>query len=92
MSMETRIQKYKNYRAELIKEGAVTFKKDDTPMTTTALPLKEVMAEASTNNALDAYYKKERRHRIIQLVLISALLIAIIIGLIIFGIYAWGTK
>lgn len=88
--METRIQKYKNYRAELIKQGAITVDMNDKPRTTTtALPLKEVMEEAGEEDPRNNYYRKLQRIRIIQISLLSLILISAIIGLIFFGIFAF---
>ena len=87
--METRIQKYKNYRAALVKEGSATLKEDNTPKTTTALPLNEVMASSEVANTTDLYYKKQQRFRVIQFAATVLLFIAIVVALIIFGIYAW---
>ncbi len=87
--METRIQRHRKYRAELIKEGSdVTLK--EKPMTTTALPIKEVMTIVEEEKKNNSYFIKERNDRVVKYVLLIVFLIALIVGIIMFGIYAFG--
>ena len=88
--METRIQRHKKYRAELIKEGSSVTIKEKPMMTTTALPIKEVIDMVDDDKKNEAFYKRQRNERVLKFVLLILLLIACIVGLILFGIYAFG--
>lgn len=88
--METRIQRHKNYRAELIKEGSNVVIKEKPLTTTTALPIKEVIDMVEDDAKTRAYYKRQRNERVTKFVLLILLLIAVIVGIIMFGIYAFG--
>ena len=90
--METRIQRHKKYRAELIKEGSDVAIKEKPMMTTTALPIKEVIDMVEDDKKNLAYYKRQRNERILKFVLLGLLLVACIVGIIMFGIYAFGGK
>ena len=88
--METRIQRHRKYRAELIKEGSNSPIKEKPMMnTTTALPIKEVMDLAMDEEANKAFYKRKRKEKIIQYVLLVLLVVTLIVGIIVFGIYAF---
>ena len=88
--METRIQRHKNYRAELIKEGSNVVIKEKPLTTTTALPIKEVIDMVEDDKKSLAYYKRQRNERVTKFVLLILLLVAVIVGIIMFGIYAFG--
>lgn len=88
--METRIQRHKNYRAELIKEGSNVVIKEKPLTTTTALPIKEVIDMVEDDAKTRAYYKRQRNERVTKFVLLILLLVAVIVGIIMFGIYAFG--
>ena len=88
--METRIQRHKNYRAELIKEGSDVQIKEKPLTTTTALPIKEVIDMVEDDAKTRAYYKRQRNERVTKFVLLILLLVAVIVGIIMFGIYAFG--
>ena len=92
MAMETRIQRHKKYRAELIKEGSSTILKEKPTSTTTALPIKEVMDMVEDDKKTLSYYKRQRNERVAKFVLLILLLIVCIVGIIMFGIYAFGGK
>ena len=87
--METRIQRHKNYRAELIKEGS-NLEYKEKPTTTTALPIKEVITMVDEDEKTLRFYKRQRNEKVIKYVLLVLLLIATIVGLILFYIYAFG--
>ena len=88
--METRIQRHKKYRAELIKEGSDISIKEKPMMTTTALPIKEVIDMVEDDKKTRSYYNKQRNERIIKYTLLVLLLIVCVVGIIMFGIYAFG--
>ena len=88
--METRIQRHKNYRAELIKEGSNVSIKEKPLTTTTALPIKEVIDMVEDDKKTRAYYSRQRNERIIKFSLLVLLLVVVIVGIIMFGIYAFG--
>lgn len=87
--METRIQRHKNYRAELIKEGSNIVIKEKPMTTTTALPIKEVIDMVEDDKRTLAYYKRQRTEKVVKFILLILLLIACIVGLIMFGVYAF---
>ena len=88
--METRIQRHKKYRAELIKEGSDVSIKEKPMMTTTALPIKEVIDMVEDDKKSKAYYARQRNERIIKFILLVLLLVVVTVGIIMFGIYAFG--
>ena len=90
--METRIQRHKKYRAELIKEGSEVSIKEKPLMTTTTLPIKDVIDMVEDDNKTIHYYKKKRIEKLFLYILLVLLLIACIVGVIILGIYAFGGK
>ena len=85
--METRIQRYKNYRAELIKEGSEDIKISEKPMSTTALPLQEVMSMNDDLN--EKYYIRQRRKKIIQYSIIVLAILIVTVGLIVTGYFVF---
>ena len=87
--METRIQRHKNYRAELIKEGIEVSMKEKPMTTTTALPIKEVIDMVDEDSKTAQIVKKQRRLKILKFTLLVLLLVGCVVGLIFFGIYAW---
>lgn len=87
--METRIQRHKNYRAELIKEGSNVVIKEKPMNTTTALPIKEVISMVEDDKKTLAYYKRKRNEKVAWYILLVLLLIACVVGLIMFGVYAF---
>ena len=87
--METRIQRHKNYRAELIKEGSEVSLKEKPLMTTTTLPIKDVIDMVEDEKNL-SYFKKKRNEKILWYILLVFVLVACVVGVIMFGIYAFG--
>ena len=87
--METRIQRYRKYRAELIKEGSDVTLKEKPMMTTTALPIQEVIDMVEDDKKNFAFYRQQRNEKIFKYVLLVIFLIALIVGIIMFGIYAF---
>lgn len=92
--METRIQKHRKYRAELIKEGATTVDVNEKPASTTkTLPIQKVMdGLEEANLAKEYYYQKQHRIKILQFLVIVIIVVAVIVGVILFGIYAFRGK
>ena len=96
----SRVQKYKEYRNSMIKDGSPTLEtpektniKEDnhsTKNTTSTLPMDQVIESLnSETNQEDLFIKKEKRKRTIKLVLIVSALVAVAIGIVIFGILVW---
>lgn len=86
--METRVQKYKTYRASFVKQGATTYKQVDTT-STQAIPLDQVMDQVEHKEITDDYYAKQRKLQKIKVILIALLVICVVVGLVLFGIYAF---
>ena len=88
--METRIQRYKKYRAELIKEGSDVAIKEKPMTATTALPIKEVIDMAEEEKRNRSFYKRQQAEKLIKYILLVLLLITCVVGIIIFGVYVFG--
>ena len=88
--METRIQRHKQYRAQLIKEGSSKEIKEKPMTATTALPIKEVIDMVEDDKKNLAFYKRQRNEKVFKYTLLVLLLITCIVGIIIFGVYAFG--
>jgi len=88
--METRIQRHKNYRAELIKEGSEVSLKEKPLMTTTTLPIKDVIDMVEDDEKSLHYFKRKRNEKVIWYILLVLLLVACVVGLILLGILAFG--
>ena len=86
--METRVQKYKVYRASLIKNDSEQFV-GGTKYETKTLPLNEVMSGVMDDS--DAkYFKKKHDKKIALYALITLGALAVLAGIIILGIFAFG--
>ena len=90
--METRIQRHKKYRAELIKEGSEVSIKEKPLMTTTTLPIKDVIDMVEDDKKTLSYYKRKRNEKVLWYVLLVLLLITCVVGVIMLGVYAFGGK
>ncbi|MCQ2815014.1 MAG: hypothetical protein MJ227_01815 [Bacilli bacterium] len=92
---ETRVLKYKQYRNSFLKEGAPVVEnpenvaRDLSFATTTALPINEVIKSASVVNEETLYYKKRKRQDTFLFISLITISLLIIVGLIIFGIFAF---
>lgn len=88
--METRVQKYSKYRAQMISEGVA--EADKTNITkrnnTSTLPLNTVMDTLGDEKSKE-YFEHMKRTQILKIALIALAAVAIIAGVIIFGIYAF---
>ena len=95
----SRVQKYKDYRNSLIKEGSPvletpkssrdTVTNDLEINTTSALPIEQVMSLMGDNNAEDVFLRKMNRLRILKIALIISGIVLVAVGIIIFGIIVW---
>jgi len=96
---ETRVKKYQQYREGGIEETPKEYvpfdntkdvnEKKDILGTTSTLPINEVLKEASKNSEREKMISKENKKRILKYVLFGVLAVAVVVGLVIFGIYAW---
>jgi len=88
--METRVQKYSKYRAQMISEGVA--EADKTNITkrnnTNTLPLSTVMDTLGDEKSKE-YFEQMKRTQIIKIALIALAAVAVLAGVIIFGIYAF---
>ena len=94
-----RIERFKEYRNSLIKEGSVTLKKPDDEEkkvsstnyeTTSTLPIDEVIQNVSNEDREAIFIQKEKRRRILQIVITAAIVTVLIAGIIIFAVLVWG--
>ena len=90
-NLETRVGKYKDYRASFVKENSPVFETQEedfsnrskTAATTSTLPMDEVIKIIEKDNEEVAFLKKKKKQFILKIVLIS-LGGLIIIGLLVF--------
>lgn len=86
--METRVQRFKEYRGSLVKEGSDIINRDKKLYTTNTLPLDQVMT--ATNKAEeDALVLNKRREFKIKVAIVVASLVVITIGIIVFAVFAF---
>lgn len=97
--LETRVEKYKEYRDSMIKEGAIDLDNADNQKalhdpnnSTTALPLEQVMGVVESDQKELAYYKKKKIKKVLLILIPCLIGAAIVAGLIIFGIIVFGGK
>ena len=88
--METRNDKYRDYRASLIKDGS-QFYSGKARTETRTLPISEVINKSDTvkeSKQFNGYKAKQ----VVYYVAIILLIIGVIAGIIVFGVYAFGGK
>lgn len=98
--LETRVEKYKEYRDSMIKEDAIALDSvdanqtnlKDTNGTTTALPLEQVMGIVQQDQKELAYFKKKKIKKVLLILIPCLIGAAIIAGLIVFGFIVFGGK
>ena len=93
---ETRVNKYKDYRESLIKDGSVSFetpekekKEPINTFTTSTLPMDEVLKTLDNGNDEVVFSKKQHRKHILKISLYVGAAVVLIAGLIIFAIFAF---
>ncbi len=96
---ESRVQKYKDYRNSLIKEGSPVLETPESSMnkksseieinTTSALPIDEVMSSMNGNDAEDVFLKRANSLRRLKIILVIAAIVLVIAAITIFGIIVW---
>ena len=98
----SRVQKFKEYRDSLIKEGAPDLKtpkssaksnesnKQQNYDTTSTLPMDQVMENISHSDEEQALVKQRRNRLIIKYLLIGLAALVVIALLVVFGIMAFG--
>ena len=98
-NLETRVGKYKDYRASFVKENSPVFETQEedfsnrskTAATTSTLPMDEVIKTIENDNEEVAFLKKKKRQFVLKVVL-GCIGGAIILGLLIFlGIKAFNS-
>ena len=93
--METRVDKYKDYRTKLISDGDKVFDnsrrfKSETFTTTSALPVEEVTnALERAEREDEEIIKIEKRKTILKFTFLGIFLLLLTIAIIIFAIYAF---
>ena len=85
--METRTEKYKNYRASLIKDGSQYYS-GKSRTTTATLPISEVI-NASQMEDEKINYRGYKTKKTLIYALTIFLIIAVIAGIIVLGIFAF---
>ena len=98
----SRVQKFKEYRDSLIKEGAPDLKtpkssarngssnNSDNFDTTSTLPMDQVMESINQSEEEKAILRQRKNRTIIKYLLIGLAALAVIVALVIFGIIAFG--
>ena len=85
--METRNDKYRDYRASLIKEGS-QFYSGKARTETRTLPISEVINKTDTMEEIN-HFSGYKAKKVISFALIVFLIVAVIAGIIVFGVFAF---
>ena len=85
--METRNDKYRDYRASLIKEGS-QFYSGKARTETRTLPISEVINKTDTMEEIN-HFSGYKAKKVISFALIVLLIVAVIAGIIVFGVFAF---
>lgn len=95
---QSRIERFKEYRNSIIKEGSVTFdesNEQDVPIesedfdTTSTLPMDEVIKNVSDNEREAIFINQQKKKKILRIVLTVLGLVILTAGIIIFAILVW---
>ena len=92
---ETRVSRYKEYRASFIKEGAIPLETPedvnefDINSTTSTLPISEVISAAQGEEAKNIKQRNEKRAKMIKIIVEVAIALVVITGLVVLGYFAW---
>ncbi len=95
---QSRIERFKEYRNSIIKEGSVTFdesNEQDVPIesedfdTTSTLPMDEVIKNVNDNEHEAIFINQQKKKKILRIVLTVAGLVILTAGIIIFAILVW---
>ena len=95
---QSRIERFKEYRNSIIKEGSVTFdesNEQDIPIesedfdTTSTLPMDEVMKNVNDNEREAIFINQQKKKKILRIVLTVTGLVVLTAGIIIFAILVW---
>ncbi len=85
--METRVEKYKDYRASFLKQGSENYV-GKSKYETRTIPIAQVMQKSEDKSDID-YFKKKRNKRVIIYLIIGLIIVIAIAGLIVWGIVAF---
>ena len=94
----SRVQKFKEYRNSMIKEDCPvleTPEKEEKAVTnsnrntTSTLPMDQVIDSLNNEPSEDVFLKKEKRKRVLRIVLIASGLTVLAVAIVIFGIIVW---
>ena len=86
--MESRVEKYKEYRASILKEGKTSIVEEN--HNTGTLPIDEVISKCKYDEVEEAGIRKEQRLKVLKYVLLILLLIVLTVGVVLLGIIAFG--
>ena len=95
---QSRIERFKEYRNSIIKEGSVTFdesNEQDVPIesedfdTTSTLPMDEVIKNVSDDEREAVFVSQQKKKKILRIILTVAGLVVLTAGIIIFAILVW---
>lgn len=93
---ETRVEKYREYRKSVIKDGSVTIEKPQDSntenvlrCTTSTLPIDEVLKAVDSDEKERLIIKKRLRKKLMTYIGFACALTLLFVGLIIFGILVW---
>ena len=95
---QSRIERFKEYRNSIIKEGSVTLdesNEQDVPIesedfdTTSTLPMDEVMKNVSDDEREAIFINQQKKKKILRIVLTVTGLVVLAAGIIIFAILVW---
>lgn len=92
---ETRVSRYKEYRASFIKEGAISLETPeeesefDISATTSTLPMSDVIDAVHDEEAKRVKSQNEKRAKTIKIIVEVSIALIVVAGLIVLGYFAW---
>lgn len=92
---ETRVSRYKEYRASFIKEGAIPLESSeeeselDINSTTSTLPIEQVINAAQSEEARNIKERNEKKAKMIKIIIEVSIALVVIAGLVVLGYFAW---
>ena len=92
---ETRVDRYKEYRKSFIKEGSIVLESSeedtlDVSATTSTLPMDSVIDAVQGQEQEAAFLKHKRQKANLKIILEVAVVVLLLAGLVVLGIFAWG--
>lgn len=92
-----RMERFKEYRKSMIKEDSAILvkteeKENETSnnyQTTSTLPMDEVMQTIAHENREAVFVEKEKKRRVLRIVITVAIVVTVIVGIVLFAVLVW---